>query len=50
MHYEKGAGELGDVENEDYVSALLRLADGLLGGTACGVEACGRYEEPDGAR
>ncbi|MEH3068250.1 MAG: Gfo/Idh/MocA family oxidoreductase [Aeromicrobium erythreum] len=28
MHYEKGAGELGDVENEDYVSALLRLADG----------------------
>ena len=28
MHYEKGAGELGDVENEDYVSALLRLRDG----------------------
>ncbi|MGJ9413081.1 Gfo/Idh/MocA family protein [Aeromicrobium sp. CF4.19] len=28
MHYEKGAGALGDVENEDYVSALLRLADG----------------------
>ena len=27
-HYEKGAGALGDVENEDYVSALLRLADG----------------------
>ena len=28
MHYEKGAGALGDVENEDHVSALLRLADG----------------------
>ena len=31
MHYEKGAGELGDVENEDYVNALLRLADGSRG-------------------
>ncbi|MRJ78119.1 gfo/Idh/MocA family oxidoreductase [Aeromicrobium sp. SMF47] len=31
MHYERGAGELGDVENEDYVSALLRLADGSRG-------------------
>lgn len=28
MHYEKGTGALGDVENEDYVSALLRLTDG----------------------
>lgn len=28
MHYEQGAGALGDVENEDYVSALLRLEDG----------------------
>lgn len=26
--YDKGVGELGAVENEDYVSALLRLADG----------------------
>lgn len=31
MHYEKGAGELGDVENEDYVSALYRLKDGSRG-------------------
>ncbi|NRQ51207.1 Gfo/Idh/MocA family protein [Aeromicrobium stalagmiti] len=31
MHYEKGAGELGDVENEDYVNALLRLTDGSRG-------------------
>ncbi|MET0952557.1 MAG: Gfo/Idh/MocA family oxidoreductase [Aeromicrobium sp.] len=31
MHYEKGAGELGDVENEDYVNALFRLADGSRG-------------------
>jgi predicted dehydrogenase len=31
MHYEKGAGDLGDVENEDYVNALLRLADGSRG-------------------
>jgi predicted dehydrogenase len=31
MHYEKGAGEHADVENEDYVNALLRLADGSRG-------------------
>jgi predicted dehydrogenase len=31
MHYEKGAGELGDVENEDYVNALYRLKDGSRG-------------------
>jgi len=31
MHYEKGAGELGDVENEDYVNALFRLGDGSRG-------------------
>lgn len=31
MHYDKGAGELGDVENEDYVNALFRLADGSRG-------------------
>lgn len=31
MHYEKGAGALGDVENEDYVTALLRLTDGSRG-------------------
>jgi predicted dehydrogenase len=31
MHYEVGAGDLGDVENEDYVSALLRLRDGSRG-------------------
>ena len=31
MHYEKGAGELGPVENEDYVNALLRLRDGSRG-------------------
>ena len=31
MHYEKGAGELADVENEDYVNALLRLSDGSRG-------------------
>lgn len=31
MHYEKGAGDLGDVENEDYVNALFRLADGSRG-------------------
>jgi predicted dehydrogenase len=31
MHYEKGAGALGDVENEDYVNALLRLEDGSRG-------------------
>lgn len=28
MHYEQGAGPVGDVENEDHVSALLRLTDG----------------------
>ena len=31
MHYEKGAGELGEVENEDYVNALFRLGDGSRG-------------------
>jgi len=31
MHYEKGAGDLADVENEDYVNALLRLSDGSRG-------------------
>lgn len=31
MHYEKGAGALGDVENEDYVNALFRLTDGSRG-------------------
>lgn len=31
MHYEKGAGALGDVENEDYVNALFRLQDGSRG-------------------
>ena len=31
MHYEKGAGDLAPVENEDYVNALLRLADGSRG-------------------
>lgn len=31
MHYEKGAGDLGDVENEDYVNALFRLTDGSRG-------------------
>ncbi|MCL3818173.1 Gfo/Idh/MocA family protein [Aeromicrobium wangtongii] len=31
MHYEKGAGDLGDVENEDYVNALYRLKDGSRG-------------------
>ena len=31
MHYEKGAGELADVENEDYVNALFRLTDGSRG-------------------
>lgn len=31
MHYEKGAGEVGDVENEDYVNALFRLTDGSRG-------------------
>lgn len=41
VHYRLGDERVGE---------LLRLADGLLGGTACGVEACGRYEGPDGAR
>ena len=41
VHY-----RLGD----ERVAELLRLTDGLLGGAACGVEACGRYEEPDGVR
>lgn len=31
MHYERGSGQLLDVENEDYVSALLRFADGSRG-------------------
>jgi predicted dehydrogenase len=31
MHYEKGAGDLADVENEDYVNALYRLTDGSRG-------------------
>ncbi len=31
MHYERGAGELGPVGNEDYVSALLRFGDGSRG-------------------
>lgn len=31
MHYEMGAGALGDVENEDYVNALYRLTDGSRG-------------------
>ncbi len=31
MHYEKGAGDFGDVENEDYVNALFRLVDGSRG-------------------
>ena len=31
MHYERGAGDLGDVENEDYVNALFRLVDGSRG-------------------
>jgi DNA-binding transcriptional ArsR family regulator len=28
------------------VGELLRLAEELLGGVACAVETCGRYEEP----
>ncbi|KAA1400024.1 Gfo/Idh/MocA family protein [Aeromicrobium ginsengisoli] len=31
MHYERGAGAMGAVENEDYVSALLRIAGGSRG-------------------
>lgn len=31
MHYERGSGSMGPVENEDYVSALLRLAGGSRG-------------------
>ena len=31
MHYERGSGAMGTVENEDYVSALLRLAGGSRG-------------------
>lgn len=31
MHYERGSGAMGDVENEDYLSALLRFADGSRG-------------------
>jgi len=31
MHYERGAGAMGVVENEDYVSALLRIAGGSRG-------------------
>lgn len=31
MHYERGSGAMGAVENEDYVSALLRLAGGSRG-------------------
>jgi predicted dehydrogenase len=31
MHYERGSGAMGLVENEDYVSALLRFADGSRG-------------------
>ena len=31
MHYERGAGVMGDVENEDYVNALLRFAGGSRG-------------------
>jgi predicted dehydrogenase len=31
MHYERGSGALVDVENEDYVNALLRFADGSRG-------------------
>ncbi len=31
MHYERGSGAMGHVENEDYVSALLRLAGGSRG-------------------
>ncbi|AXT84464.1 myo-inositol 2-dehydrogenase [Aeromicrobium sp. A1-2] len=31
LHYERGSGELGHVENEDYVNALLRFADGSRG-------------------
>ncbi|WP_245155033.1 Gfo/Idh/MocA family oxidoreductase [Nocardioides sp. 1609] len=30
-HFERGSGTMGDVENEDYVSALLRFADGSRG-------------------
>jgi len=31
MHYERGSGAMGPVENEDYVNALLRFADGSRG-------------------
>ncbi|MCW2801570.1 MAG: myo-inositol 2-dehydrogenase [Aeromicrobium sp.] len=31
MHYERGSGAMGAVENEDYVSALLRFAGGSRG-------------------
>jgi predicted dehydrogenase len=31
MHYERGSGALLEVENEDYVNALLRFADGSRG-------------------
>lgn len=41
VHYRLGDERVGE---------LLRLADALLGGAAYGVEACGRYEGPDGAR
>jgi predicted dehydrogenase len=30
-HYARGAGELGEVENEDYVGALLRFTSGARG-------------------
>lgn len=31
MHYEQGSGELGEVQNEDYASALLRFTSGARG-------------------
>lgn len=31
MHYERGSGAMGEVENEDYVSALLRFVGGSRG-------------------
>lgn len=37
---------LGDAR----VGEVLRLAEELLASTACGVDACRRYEQPDGAR
>jgi DNA-binding transcriptional ArsR family regulator len=39
VHY-----RLGDTR----VGKLLRLAEELLAGASCGVEACGRYERPEG--